>query len=219
MKPFAWSTPGAKGMKGVLVILASLFLAGCGTLQPPPFVARVTVFQQWPADAAGATYRFAQGDEPQRLEQRNYQDILRVHLARVGLVEAQPWDRNARFTVQYTTRVEPFQTWTDVPAPYPYGFGPYMGWGYGPPGWWGYGMVPFGGAGYQPIPVTAWRYTLQVSIMDRNRNQAEVYQGTVSHTGEAGPGDLPFMVPYLAEALFTGFPQPNGEASTVQVRR
>lgn len=221
MKPltsrqFAW-----RGLQAAAMVLV-VALTGCSALsEPSPFVARVTVFQQWPADASGATYRFAKGSDTQNLEQRNYQDYLRVQLSQAGLVEAQPWQRDARFTVNFTTNSEAFQTWTEVPSSYPYFYGPpIVGLGYGHRFGWGYSMmVPFGGYGYQSVPVTAWRYTLVVSIRDQSQANAQVYQGTATHVGDGGPDELPFVVPYLAEALFLEFPQPNGESRTVRIRR
>lgn len=223
LKPTCFKGLGLRRYTGAVAMLASLVIAGCASLEPSPFAARVTAFQQWPSDAVGQRYRFADAQSGS-LEQQNYQDLLRVQLSRVGLVEVQAWERHARFTVGFTTDVQPYQTWTEVPSPYPYYYGaPTLGFGYGHHWGWGYSMmVPFGGFGgygYQPVPVTAWRYTLQVSIRDANRNGAEVYQGTATHTDQGSPDELPYVMPYLAEALFTGFPQPNGEASTVRVRR
>ncbi|GAA5235782.1 DUF4136 domain-containing protein [Verticiella sediminum] len=210
------------------VLLACAALAGCATTASP-FAARVTAFQQWPADAVGQSYRFARQAEAAQgaddLEYRSYEDIIRANLGGIGLVEAQPWDRQPRFTVSFRYGSEPFQTWAEVAAPPP---PPMMGYGfYGRRGWgWGMGMgMPFGGwgwgypgySGYQAVPVTAYRNILEVSIRDSQRGGAEVYQGRAVHEGRADA--LPQTMSYLAASIFSNFPQNNGETHTVRIPR
>ncbi|MBU4610269.1 DUF4136 domain-containing protein [Achromobacter sp. GG226] len=194
-------------------VAATAALAGCAA---SPFNARVTTFQQWPADAVGATYRFAADSRQESLEQRSYEDVIRSSLGSVGLVEAQPGSRPARFTVGFTYRTEPFQTYAETPAPFP---PPFYGYGYYGRGPWGWGMgFPFGGyPAYQAVPVTAYRNILEVSIRDASRGGQEVFQGRAMHAG--GPDSMVDAMPYLAQAVFADFPYGNGQTRTVQVPR
>lgn len=206
-----WRLAAASAVTGIA-------LAGCASSQQ--FAARVTTFQHWPADAAGASYRIV-GPAPEALtlEQQNYQDILRDNLSRIGLVEARPWARDARFSVRFSYDSAPFQTWEEVAAPF---YGPtysYGYFGYGRPGW-GYGMAfPFGGYGpaYTTVPITAYRHSLDVSIRDTTQNGAEVFQARASH--DSRQDILPAVMPYLVEAVFQDFPYGNGQVRTVVIPR
>ncbi len=196
-------------------LAATVALAGCAA-GPSPFNARVTTFQQWPTDAVGATYTFAGDNRTATLEHRAYEDVIRSSLGSVGLVEDPPGGAPARFTVGFTYRTEPFQTYADVPTPYPPAFYGYGYYGRGP---WGWGMgMPFGGyPAYQPVPVTAYRNTLEVSIRDAARGGEEVFQGRAMHAG--GPDSMANAMPYLAQAVFSDFPYGHGQTRTVQVPR
>lgn len=199
-------------------VLAMAVLAGCTTNQ---FAARVTTFQQWPSDAAGQSYRFTPlPAEKITLEYQSYQELLRASLRGIGLVEAQPWARDARFTVSFSYGIMPFQTWDDVPAPF-YG-GPAFSYGYfgnhGPGFGWGYNMMfPFGGYGpaYAAVPVTAYRNTLDVAIRDNAHGNIEVFQARASH--DSGPDAMPRAMPYLVQAIFQDFPNGNGQVRTVTI--
>src|SRR5690606_8274642 len=172
-----------RGLRGGVVALAALLLVGCAA---SPFSARVTTFQQWPVDAAGQSYQWGDSQgKADTLEYRNYQDILRSALGGIGLVETRPWERNARFTVTFDYGVEPYETWADAG---PWG-GPSFSYGYfgrGGPGFgWGYSMMfPFGGHPYSyAVPVTGYRATLEVSILDNAQGGQQVFQGRAAHSG------------------------------------
>jgi len=208
----------ARGVRIAASVAVLTGLVGCAANNQ--FVARVTTFQQWPADANGQSFRFEQVPvERNTLELQSYEALVATQLQRIGLVQAQPWARDARFSVRIAYGAMPFQTWDDVPAPF-YG-GPafsYGGFGYGN-GWGlGYGMMyPFGGYGpaYTAVPVTAWRDTLEVSIRDSSQGNAEVFQGRATH--DAGRAALPYVMPYLVDAVFQNFPQGNGQVRTVRI--
>lgn len=230
--PSAAAAPRWRLLAASLVAVATL--AGCATTSSP-FAARVTTFQQWPADAVGQTYRFAGqgrgGQAPADLEYQNYEDVIRANLGGIGLVEAQAWDRQPRFTVSFSYGSEPFQTYAEVATPPPpfWGYGGYGGYygGYGGyyggrgRGGWSLGMgIPFGGwgwgyPGYQAVPVTGYRNTLEVSIRDNRNGGAEVYQSRAVHAG--GTDMLIDAMPYLAAAIFSNFPQNNGQTRTVEI--
>lgn len=208
----------ARGLRFAASVAVMAGMVGCAANNQ--FAARVTTFQQWPADANGQSFRFEQVPAEQNtLELQSYQALVATQLRRVGLTPAQPWARDARFNVRMSYQAVPFQTWDDVPAPF-YG-GPafsYGHFGYGHGFGLGYGMMfPFGGYGpaYTAVPVTAWRHTLEVSIRDASRGDAEVFQGRATH--DAGREALARVMPYLVEAVFQDFPLGSGQVRTVRI--
>src|SRR5690606_21508226 len=136
----------ARGIRLAASAGAMAILVGCATNNQ--FAARVTTFQQWPADASGQSYRFGQVPAEQNtLELQSYQALIATQLQRIGLAQAQPWARDARFDVSFAYEAAPFQTWDEVPGPF-YG-GPAFSYGHFVCGHGvdlGYGlMFPFGG--------------------------------------------------------------------------
>ena len=185
-------------------MLGLMFLVGCAST----LSARVTTFQQWPADAQGASYRIVPpaGDP---LETQTYSDMIRAAIGRTGLVEAQA--AQARFDVHYEYGVSTSQEWVQrFHDPYFDGFGPW-GWGgyYG--GYRGWG----GGLYYTPsvvnVPVRVESNSLTVTIKDNQRQGAQVYKSTAVSTS----GSLVEVMPYLAQAVFDGFPGNNGQVRNI----
>ena len=73
----------AKLVCGALFLAA--LLSGCAS----PITARVSSFQQWPADAVGASYGFlAPVDHTRELEQASYASLVATELAKQGLQAA-----------------------------------------------------------------------------------------------------------------------------------
>jgi len=101
---------------------------------------------------------------------------------------------------------------------------PYLndGWGFGPSfGWFGGGPY-WGGAVYYPpsvstVPVMVYKNTLTVTINDRQRKGAEVYRSTAVNV--SGSDNLAQAMPYLARAVFDGFPGNNGQVREVEYER
>lgn len=208
------------GLRPALAAGVAVVLAGCAA---SPFSARVTTFQQWPADAVGQSFRFgaAPAEVAGSLEYRSYQDMLRGALSGIGLTEVQAWERDARFTVSFDYAVQPFDTWAETDAFYAAPVFSYGYYGRGGPGFgWGYNMMfPFGAYPHtRTVPVTAYRATLELAINDRNRGGAQVFQAKARHDG-ADPDALPRIMPYLVQAVFTDFPQASGQTRTVHIPR
>ena len=187
------------GMAGLM------FLAGCAST----LSARVTTFQQWPADAQGASYRIVppKGDT---LEVQAFSDMMRAAIGRTGLVEAQG-DQAPRFDVHFEYGTTSSQEWVQrFHDPYFDGFGPW-GWGgyYG--GFRGWG----GGLYYTPtvvnVPVRVDKNTLTVTINDNQRQNAQVYKSTAV----SASGSLVEVMPYLTQAVFDGFPGNNGQVRNI----
>ncbi|MVW80649.1 DUF4136 domain-containing protein [Bordetella sp. 02P26C-1] len=190
----------------VATVLAASMLTGCAG---PTVSAAVTSFQQWPANAVGATYQFVDATPAQRnnLEYQSYRDILRASMGPTGLVEA-PAGTNARFNVSFNYGSE--QTQVMVRQPYdPYFYGGF-GVVYGPP-WWGTG---FWGPSWVDVPSVAFRNRLAVEISDNERHGAEVYRASAYIV--TGRSDLIRTMPYLTRAIFDNFPGNNGSEREVE---
>ena len=102
---------------------ALVLVAGCAST----LSARVTTFQQWPADAQGANYRVVPpaGDT---LEVQAYSDMIRAAIGRTGLVEAQG-KQKPRFDVHFEYGSTVSQEWVQrFYDPYFDGVRPW-GWG------------------------------------------------------------------------------------------
>lgn len=201
---------------GVMAMVSALALLGaCAT----PITAKVTNFNAWPRDAAGATFSYASAD-PQReeLEQDTYEGYVGEQLERYGLRHA-PEGQLGRFLVEVcasdTTRqktvLEPVYDnqliWTP-PTRDRYGN---VYHGYWRPDGFGPRYI-----GDREVQRTVNVNRLAVRILDtkgggRPRpvlNTSAVYEGERE--------DLPDMVPYLARAIFREFPGNNGKVHVVK---
>lgn len=191
----------AGGARAALV-LASLLLSGCVST----ISARVTSYQQWPGNMQGQTYRIVpSAGQKNNLEYESFADMLRASIGPTGLVESRAG--TARFDVAFTYSSTPAQVWVQRYAPAPY-YGP--GWGYYGP--WGPGYY-YGGPAVVNVPVSAYKNTLTVTIKDTRNHDAEVYRS--SAVSMSGGGDLPAIMPYLAQAVFDGFPGNNGQVRDI----
>jgi hypothetical protein len=192
---------------GALLLVVAL--SGCAST----LSARVTSFQQWPANAQGQTYRFVQADPVQanNLEYRAYQDMVRAGIGATGLVEA-TGGAPARFEVAFDYGA--VQTTVMTRQPYdPYFYG---GGFYGPR--WGYGR--YGGGFWGPewvdVPAVAYRNFVNLHIRDHAANNAEVYRSSAAtHSDRA---ELVNVMPYLVRAIFDNFPGNNGSDRVIKYR-
>ena len=190
------------GRRAVLV-LGALLLSGCVST----ISARVTSYQRWPGNVQGQTYRIVpDAAQTNNLQYESFADMLRAAIGPTGLVEAH--GSRARFDVGFTYSSAPVQAWVQRVAPAPYYYAP--GWGgyYGP---WGPGY--YGGPAVVNVPVPAFRNTLTVTIKDADNHGAEVYRS--SAVSVSGGNDLQMLMPYLARAVFDGFPGNNGEVRDI----
>lgn len=193
--------------------VAALWLAllcGCAAT----FSAEVTRYQQWPADAGGAAYHIvATEQDRQNLQFQTYSDMLRAAIGVTGLVEASQAD-DARFDVRMEYGSPATRAWVSRPVdPFYYSGGFY---GFGGPY---FGMYrPWGGWAFGPpvenVPVDLYRHTLTVTIQDRQRAGHEVYRASAVSLGQSD--NLTVVMPYLARAIFDGFP--GRHAQVIEVR-
>jgi len=193
-------------------ITALILVAGCAST----LSARVTTFQQWPSDAQGASYRIVP-PAGGALEVGTYSDMIRAAIGRTGLHEAQG-DQAPRFDVHYEYGTTVSQEWVQRHHD------PYFG-GFSPWGWGGYygGYRGWGGSMfYSPpmfvnVPVQVSKVSLTVTISDNQRQGAQVYKSTA--VSAASSDNMVEVMPYLARAVFDGFPGNNGEVRDITYDR
>lgn len=201
-----------------VAILAGIFvLSGCAST----ISARVTSYQQWPADASGSSYRIvATPEQSNNLEFQSFADMVRAAIGPIGLVEARS-DDNARFDVELDygspTERRYVQRYRD---PYwdGWGFNPFFGGlygGYG--GGWGWGTGIYMGPSTVTVPVEIYKNTLTIIIKDNHNNGIEVYRSTAVNISDGH--NLAAVMPYLAQAVFDGFPGNNGHVREVKYDR
>lgn len=206
----------ANGQSGMLRLLAAtvalLVLSACAS----SLNARVTSYQQWPANAEGASYRIvANAAQADNLQFRAYADMVRANIGATGLVEARP-NQPARFDVHLDYDSPVSQRWVqrynDGFMNDGWGFNPFFGAYRGGYSGWGAGMY------MQPstttVPVSVHKNTLVVTIKDKQAQGAEVYRSSaVSISTE---DNLTELMPYLAQAVFDSFPGNNGQVREVR---
>lgn len=174
---------------------------------------KVTRFNQWPTDTAGASYRFTPASPPRTLELQAYQDQVGTALQAQGLRPAAPGE-TARFTVDVQADLSEKQRQRLVPV--------YSDqWVYRPPwrdaqGRWYSGHWvpdPLGPryVGDRSVTQTVRHSQLQLRITE-TASARTVFEATGVHEGSED--DLVEVVPYLVSGIFQDFPGANG-----QVRR
>lgn len=200
----------------VMLLGCVLVLTACAST----ISARVTSYQQWPGNAMGDTYHVvATPEQSNNLEFQAFADMVRAALGPVGLVEAAPSD-TARFDVlmEYGNPVE--QRWVQRHRD-PYmdgvGFNPFFGGMYGGHGGWGWGSGIYMSPSVTTAPVDVYKNTLTITIKDNQNNGKEVYRS--SAVSMSNVNDLASVMPYLAQAVFDGFPGNNGQVREVSYDR
>ena len=195
--------------------LAALGLVALATgCAAPSWSAKLTRYQQWPAQTNGETYRLMSTDAQRgNLQYQSFADSVRAAIGVTGLVEAQA-GAPARFVVEIDYGNPQEQSW--VPQYADSFYGP-MGWGMGR----GYFAPNDGWAGgffYSPpvvnVPVTLYRNYLNVVIRDNRQQQAEVYRATAVSYSQSD--NLAVQMPFLSQAIFDGFPGNNGQVIDIE---
>ncbi len=192
-------------------------LTGCAST----ITAKVTNFNAWPSDGIGSTFSFAPHvvGTVNELEQSTYEEYVAVELEKKGLRRAE-LNQVGRFLVDVNAsgqaRTQAFNT--PVFRDYPVFVPPRRdreGRIY--PGYWA--PDPFGPqylgdrTTYRTITVSQLKVRIFESRALPGGRQGTVFESTGVYEGLYE--DLPDLVPYLARALFDGFPGRNGEVRTV----
>lgn len=199
---------------GLLVGIVAL--TGCAST----ISARVTSYQQWPTDAHGADYRIVAGTEQNNnLEFQAFSDMVRAAIGATGLVEAAS-GQAARFDIliAYGNPIE--QRWVQRYHDHymdGWGFRPFFSGVYGGYGGWGWGSGIYVTPSAVTVPVDVYKNTLMITIKDNRNSGMEVYRSSAVSISEAD--NLTSVMPYLAQAIFDGFPANNGQVREVHYDR
>jgi hypothetical protein len=197
-------------------------LAACAS----PITARVTSFNQWPANAAGSTFSYvSRTDNTRELEQATYESYVQAELEKRGLVRS-PAGQVGRMQVDVTTSnrseqktyLQPIYQDNYVYLP---GYRDAAGRIF--PGVWT--LDPFGPryVGDRQINTTLQTSTLQLRLLDSQGSPPgkprTVFESRAIFEGEGGGDQLPQVVPYLVRAVFDDFPGQNGRTRVVRFDR
>ena len=206
------------GWSRSIVLSLMVFLGGCagGMVRSD-----VTVFQEWPTDMREKTFVFERTrEQDNNLEYRNYENLVRAELVRLGFAEAavaQPAKlkvtlaygiRSRDVRVVETVAAAPF--WTGAP-------------GYGHR-WRGRGYY---GPYYDPflpaaIPVEVVDSSYQIFSRQLKVMIAQVPAGKklfdVTVTSEGTSGVLAAVMPYLVRSAFLEFPGTSGVPRRVDLQ-
>lgn len=199
--------------KGVIALACAALLAGCAST----LSAKVTSYQQWPANVQGATYRIVpEAKQANNLEFQTIADMIRASIGPTGLVEARA-GQSPRFDVHVQYDNPLTQTWVQRYNDY------YDGWGFGPAfgGYYG-GWTGWGGGIYMRPSVSnelveVYKNTLTIIINDNQNHGAEVYRASAVNVSNGS--NLLQVMPYLAQAVFDQFPGNNGTVREVKYDR
>ena len=197
-----------------LRLLSLAFAALTTACAAPSWSAKLTRYQQWPANASGETYYIQPipGDG-NNLEYQSFADSVRASIGVTGLVEA-PNLKSARFVVKMDYGNPQEQSWVPQFADSFYG-----------PTWWGMGRGYYapndgwaGGFFYSPnvvnVPVTVYKNYLNVIITDNRNSGTEVYRATAVSYSHSD--NLAQQMPFLSQAIFDRFPGNNGQVIDIR---
>lgn len=208
-------------LKAALVPLMLAALAACAA----PFNANVSRFQSQLPAPQGQTFAVV-ADDPALaggLEFAQYARLVDARLTALGYVPAAP--EAATLIVRFDYGVDKGRERTvSTGAGDPF-WSPWYGYsrfghpgyfprrGYYPHGMWGYGWHdPYFGGGYDSYTV----YTSGVALkIDRKADGQRLFEGKAEAVSTSNR--LPYLVPNLVEAMFTGFPGNSGETVRISV--
>jgi hypothetical protein len=199
-----------RALRGLGLGLATLWLVGCAS----PITAKVTNFNAWPADAAGATFSYAATAQHRgELEQATYEGYVGAELTRLGLRQA-PAGQTGRLLVEvFITEAERKKT---VMEPvYDNALTVVQPWGSMTSAQFMSGPRYVGD---RAVEKTVQVDSLRVRIMDTQGmapggKPRTVYSSTAVYEGQ--DEDLPHVMPFLARALFQDFPGRSGRVTSL----
>jgi hypothetical protein len=194
----------------ILLTVAGALLAGCATT----INSEVTTFHEWPMQLQDKTYVFERTKEQNNdLEYRNYENLVRSELNRLGFNEASSARApTLKATLNYGISVR------DVREIYPVVVSP--SW-YGP-AWHGY-YGPFYDPFWYAPPIVEQReanyqvFTRRLRItLSRLADGKMLYETSV--VSEGSNGSLAAVMPYMVRSAFTDFPGKSGVPHHVELK-
>jgi hypothetical protein len=202
-----------------VVTALALLLQGCGTTM---IRSDVTTFHEWPADLPDKSYVFERTKEQENdLEYRNYENLVRVELKRLGFVEA-PDIQSARLKAALRYGINARDVRVSYPvvadplwygSPWRGSYGPYYSPFYSPfydPFWYGPPAVGRREENYQ-----LFTRELHVSLA-RAADGKKLYDTTV--VSEGRNGSLAAIMPYMVRSAFADFPGKSGAPRRVELK-
>ena len=201
----------------VLVVAALALLSACAS----PIIAKVTSFNQWPADTTGASFSFIRPvDALNDLEQQAYEGKVQAELEKIGLKRVSP-GQVGRIQVDVvtgsSTRNKKFREaiYRDnliYHPPYRDGAGNVYG------GFWAPDQFGPRYVGDRTVTRTVQVSNLRLRMLDSQGNAPgtprAVFESRAVYEGDNE--DLATLVPYLVRAVFDGFPGQNGKVRHVK---
>lgn len=197
-----------KRYTAILIAAAGILaLAGCST---PTIRSEVTVFQDWQPALQSQPYVFERSVEQDKDEEyRNYENLVRAELQRLGLTEASP-AQQPKLTVRVGYGVQSRDVRVVQPVVLdPVYYGPY----YGPR--WHRRYTPFYDPYWYGVPVVQYRdgrfvvYRRQLHVAIAGTSDARKFFD-VSVVSDGSKGELAPVMPYLVRSAFADFPGKNG---------
>lgn len=200
-----------------MVLLLTALLGGCAG----PILTRVTRFNQWPADAAGAAFSFRSPvDSGHELEQATYEGQVAAALEKQGLRRApagQVGRIQAEVSVSHRSEAQSwlqpvYQDHRMFVSPHRDAAGRVF------PGFWA--PDPFGPryVGDRQVSRMLQVSSLQLRLFDAKESPPgkprAVFESRALYEGASD--DLPAVVSYLVRAMFDQFPGQNGEVRSVK---
>lgn len=217
-----WKQRSGTGVMTLTAMLVLALLTGCGSVVR----SNVTAFHEWPAQLPDKRYVFERSQEQDAsLEYRNYENLVRAELNRLGLMEAGP-NAQPYLKVRFQTAVQvrdvrevyPVVThpqwyspaWRMHYHPYYGAFPPPFYHPFYDPMWYGPPLVQQREANYQV-------FTRQLRLRIAHfADDKPLYEATVVSEGENGL--LATIMPYLVRSAFKDFPGPSGITRQVELK-
>jgi hypothetical protein len=210
-------TKSRRLMRCGLVVTALAFLTACAT----PITAKVTNFNQWPADTAGAVFSFVRPvDALNDLEQQAYESRIQTELEKIGLKRAEP-GQVGRIQVDVITgngtrnkqlREAIYRDNYIYHPPVRDAAGNVYG------GFWAPDQFGSRYVGDRTVTRTVQVSNLRLRLLDSQGNAPgkprAVFESRAVYEGENE--DLATLVPFLVRAVFDGFPGQNGRVRTLK---
>ncbi|MGH8809241.1 MAG: DUF4136 domain-containing protein [Noviherbaspirillum sp.] len=199
-------------LNAAILAASALLLAGCAST----IKSDVTAYHEWPASLPDKSYVFERTkDQHDSLEYRNFENLVRTELNRLGFTEAPTATKpalKAAFSYSINGR-DVREVYPVVINPYPYWYGPAWRGYYGPfydPFWFGPPVVEQRVSQYQ-------LYTRQLRIsLAQMADGKRLYETTV--VSEGTNGSLATVMPYMVRSAFADFPGKSGVPHRVELK-
>lgn len=199
---------------GLICTAACLLLAGCATTVD----SEVTAFHAWPADLKDKSFVFSNKPQEDNLEYRNYAQLIRNELLRLGFVDATE-NGTAALRVSFQYEMRNATMIVTQPVYDPFWYGPTYG-RMAPVGPWGPRIAtPFYDPFWSPpVMQTVYPFFQRLLHIDIERaaNSQKLYEVTVESEGRHAT--LPVAMPYMVRSAFSEFPGPSGVARLIKLK-